>query len=263
VAATVGSTVFLLLPEAFWRQPDVSPLVSLVRACCTKQRMWRQLLLGIFAVPGKGQQQCAGLPPRPPPPHPPTHPPEQVPQLRAARRGGFGASGLFDGLLHVRFSFDRLAFGRMQGALAAAAEGQQLAAACWVPRWPQPPSAADEGRDAREVEAHSERMRQLQPTADRVAATEPALRELGSRRLNAEQRHAVAAVVCGAGRAYPFALNGPPGGMRRLCLPDSLPPPPASFASVSPATSPPDSSASPLTHPPCPLLSSTQARARL
>lgn len=50
----------------------------------------------------------------------------------------------------------------------------------------------------------------------------------------AEQRHTVAAVLCGAGRAFPFALNGPPGragavvsaapaptssGSEDLCLP--------------------------------------------
>mgnify|MGYP001810928834 CR=1 FL=1 len=38
------------------------------------------------------------------------------------------------------------------------------------------------------------------------------MHERGSQRLNEEQRQAVAAVVCGAGRAFPYALFGPPGG---------------------------------------------------
>ena len=50
-----------------------------------------------------------------------------------------------------------------------------------------------------------------QPTIQLVAEAAARLQEKGRQKLNAEQRAAVAAVVCGAGRSVPFALFGPPG----------------------------------------------------
>ena len=51
-----------------------------------------------------------------------------------------------------------------------------------------------------------------QPTMQLVEEEAARLQKKGRQKLNAEQRAAVAAVVCGAGRTAPFALFGPPGG---------------------------------------------------
>ena len=113
-------------------------------------------------------------------------------------------AGAFAGLVHVRFSFDRAGLrDRMQGALMAAAQHEAEPRAMWLP----PPIEA--GLPA--AAAALERSLVLQPDAGAVAAATAGLQERGAQRLNAEQRQAVAAVVCGAGRAFPFALFGPPG----------------------------------------------------
>ncbi len=148
----------------------------------------------------------------------------QLPQL--ARAQHLGGSGLFDGLIHVRFSFDRLALHRMHGALAQAAEKQLLAHACWLPPGEALGSLSggkgddngggnvSDGTHAGPALSTAElrRLEQLQPEAEAVAQVAGDMRERGSQRpLNAEQRQAIAAVVCGAGRAMPYALFGPPG----------------------------------------------------
>ncbi|EFN55641.1 hypothetical protein CHLNCDRAFT_133825 [Chlorella variabilis] len=169
VAATEGSTCFLLLPAAFWALPDVAPL---------------------------------------------------VPQLRTTVT--FGLSGLFDGLVHVRLSFDRLSFRRMQRALCDVVERQH---ACWIPpgdAQPQPQAGAgasgrEAARAAQEQQDRQDRLL-LQPTADEVAATVAGLQECGGQALNAEQRQAIAAVLCGAGRAHPYSLFGPPGTGKTVTL---------------------------------------------
>lgn len=137
----------------------------------------------------------------------------QVPQLRTTVT--FGLSGLFDGLVHVRLSFDRLSFRRMQRALCDVVERQH---ACWIPpgdAQPQPQAGAgasgrEAARAAQEQQDRQDRLL-LQPTADEVAATVAGLQECGGQALNAEQRQAIAAVLCGAGRAHPYSLFGPPG----------------------------------------------------
>lgn len=57
---------------------------------------------------------------------------------------------------------------------------------------------------------------QMQPTVQAVSETASSLKERGKQRLNAEQRHAVAAVLEGAGRFAPYALFGPPGRLTSL-----------------------------------------------
>lgn len=142
-AATEGDRALLLLPEAFWRAPDVAPLLA---------RLGR---------PAGGSAQLE----------------QQGP--------------LFDGLVHARFSFPREPLLAMHAALQAAAvlHGR----CCLVPPCDPQTLAA------------------LAPGAEAVAAAAAGLHERGPRRLNAEQRQAVAALVCGAGRGGPFALWGPPG----------------------------------------------------
>ena len=100
----------------------------------------------------------------------------------------------------------------MQSALGAVGQQQLEPGAVWVP----PPEAAaaaqqQEGGGSGAAEAALKRMCKLQPEAAMVAETAAGMKERGRQRLNAEQRQAVAAVVCGAGRAYPYALFGPPG----------------------------------------------------
>ncbi|KAL4423314.1 hypothetical protein ABPG77_006109 [Micractinium sp. CCAP 211/92] len=180
VAATDGSTAFLLLAPGFWIMPEVQPL---------------------------------------------------LPQL--ARAQHLGGSGLFDGLIHVRFGFDRLALHRMHGALAQAAEKQLLAHACWLPPGEALGSLSggkcdDSGGGNVSDGTHAgpalptaelRRLEQLQPEAEVVAKVAGTMRERGSQRpLNAEQRQAIAAVVCGAGRAMPYALFGPPGTGKTVTL---------------------------------------------
>jgi len=148
----------------------------------------------------------------------------QVPGL--ASTSSFGSSGLFDGLTHVRFSFDRTSLHRMHSALAAVAEQQLRPHACWLPpgdsRTAGAAGAANStggssasggthGAGALLPDEQHQRVQLLQPTADAVAQASSVLQERGSQQLNVEQRHAVAAVLCGAGRALPYALFGPPG----------------------------------------------------
>ena len=137
-----------------------------------------------------------------------------------APTSSLGNSGHFDGLVHVRFSFDRAPLRRMHQAIAAAGQQQLAQAACWLPPGgalgPQPGGSSQAGQAEALVPAQA-RLEQLQPEADSVVAVAASMQERGSQRLNAEQRQAVAAVVCGAGRAMPFALFGPPGVLS--CLP--------------------------------------------
>lgn len=206
VAATDGSTVFLLLPPAFWALPDVAPLVRWGQGCCV-------------ASTTSTRADCpvpAGHAVLPPAAERPSCPPlnrVQVPQLTSGA-AALGHSGLtFDGLCHVRFSFDRLAMRRMQQALADASKQQLDAGACWAP-----PAEAPHHRAAA-----LQRLQRLQPEAEAVADAVAGMQERGRQRLNAEQRQAVAALVCGGGRAYPYALCGPPvrwgvlGEQRRCC----------------------------------------------
>lgn len=151
----------------------------------------------------------------------------QVPYL--ARTPALSDTGLFDGLVHVRFSFDRLALQRMHAALALAADRQLVPHAIWLPSGEPMSDSGREGGSGGVAEscagagaavsagpalsqAERWRLEQLQPEAGAVAVEAGAMRERGSQRpLNAEQRHAIASVVCGAGRAMPYALFGPPG----------------------------------------------------
>ncbi|KAL4430622.1 hypothetical protein ABPG75_005878 [Micractinium tetrahymenae] len=159
----------------------------------------------------------------------------QVPHLAAAQQ--FGDTGLFDGLVHVRFSFDRLALHRMHAALADAAREQLLPHACWLPPGDGAQGCdgsgssgggggSDAATDASPAsagpalsQADLERLAQLQPEAEAVAQVAAGMQERGSQRpLNAEQRQAIAAVICGAGRAMPYALFGPPGTGKTVTL---------------------------------------------
>lgn len=170
--------------------------------------------------------------------------PPQVPSLAAAT-AALPESTHFDGLVHVRFSFDRGATRRMQQAIEAVAQQQLKTESCWLPpeEWEAAEVSAADGRKGGAAdgkagaangmasaadgtagtcsmadgasssisEAVLRRFRRLQPEADDVAAAAAGMQERGRQRLNGEQRTAVAAVVCGAGRAYPYALFGPPG----------------------------------------------------
>lgn len=51
-----------------------------------------------------------------------------------------------------------------------------------------------------------------------VDACSDAIEEAGPRRLNLEQRHAVASVLSGLGGGTPFALFGPPGTGKTVTL---------------------------------------------
>lgn len=145
----------------------------------------------------------------------------QVPQLAAAATA-LPASTHFDGLVHARFTFDRGAMRRMRHAVEKAGRQQLRDAACWVtPDDSAAPAAASPGSSrtagsssvSASRAAALQRLLQLQPEADVVAAAAAAMRERGRQQLNAEQRSAVAAVVSGAGRAFPYALFGPPGAI--------------------------------------------------
>ena len=166
----------------------------------------------------------------------------QVPRLADAASSCLPESTHFDGLVHARFSFDRGATQRMQAAVEAVAQQQVEEAACWLPpeHWEAPAgdgshasdsssgsgaalgtagseaaagaaATAAQGSEGAISDGVMQRLKQLQPDAGAVGAVAANLQERGKQRLNAEQRSAVAAVVSGAGRAYPYALFGPPG----------------------------------------------------
>ncbi|KAK9829778.1 hypothetical protein WJX72_007868 [[Myrmecia] bisecta] len=93
-------------------------------------------------------------------------------------------------LVHMRFSFDRTLLLRMHAALSASVRAD-------VALLP-------------DDEASKQIIARLPKAAD-VDAVASSIRELGAQTLNQEQRAAVAALLCGAGVAAPYALFGPPG----------------------------------------------------
>lgn len=154
----------------------------------------------------------------------------QVPLLASGQLDAPASLG-FDGLVHARLSFDRHALRRMQAAIEAASAQQLQQHAVWLPPGEAAPPALPASQqkqstqpgdgatpaaaDGPPVSAQAlERLRLLQPEADAVAQFSASMRERGGQRLNAEQRNAVAAAVCGGGRAYPYALFGPPGALQ-------------------------------------------------
>lgn len=112
----------------------------------------------------------------------------QVPMLRTAE-GSCGGPGLLDGLVHVRFGFNRVALRSMQHAVAIAAGKQQDPHTCWVPSLLTPFQPRAAGMRSREQEVGDQalraRLKLLQPQADEVAATAAALAERGKQKLNA------------------------------------------------------------------------------
>jgi hypothetical protein len=128
-----------------------------------------------------------------------------APGLAAALAAGVDPGPALDGRVHARFSFDRRPLRHMAAALRA------------LPAAPAPPSLLLPCAGAA---AHLATPPQaaLQPAAAAVDAHAAGLRERGAQRLNAEQRRAVAALVCGAARAAPYALNGPPGTGKTVTL---------------------------------------------
>lgn len=56
------------------------------------------------------------------------------------------------------------------------------------------------------------------PTLSEVQQCADGISERGARTLNAEQRLAVAALLCGAGGRVPFTLFGPPGTGKTVTL---------------------------------------------
>ncbi|KAL4522814.1 hypothetical protein Ndes2437A_g07565 [Nannochloris sp. 'desiccata'] len=117
-------------------------------------------------------------------------------------------SEAFNGRVHVRFSFDRRPFMHMQNALRAA--DRKSSNMCLVPALGSEllhtkDNAKEKMRDMQ---------RYLQPSLAQVEEIDSKLELLCGRSgapLNTEQRHAVAALIAGAGRASPYALHGPPG----------------------------------------------------
>ena len=200
MAATEGSTCFLLLPTTFWVLPDVAPLVRTLVARCCRLGQTHNLLPPLGPACCGAGMACRGTKE----PAPAQHLILCVLCLPACLAA----------CLHVRFSFDRAPLRRMQQAIAAAGQQQLAQAACWLPpggALVQQQGGSSHGGGSEAVAAEQARFDLLQPEADAVAAVAASMEEQGSQRLNAEQRQAVAAVVCGAGRAMPFALFGPPG----------------------------------------------------
>jgi hypothetical protein len=162
-AAVDGSTVFLLLPKPFWSE-------SLQ---CTR---WLVDAVGAIAR-GDGT-----VTPRP---------------TGATTLGGSNSRMQhFDGLVHVRFTFERASLQRMHAALA-------MAPVSALPCRLLPEAGRRISDDAQALA--------LLPSSTAVSSSAAALPTLGGQPLNAEQRRAVAAVLAGAGRPAPYALFGPPG----------------------------------------------------
>ena len=110
----------------------------------------------------------------------------------------------FDGRVHVRFAFDRRPLAQMRAALVSAGKFSYTRLV---------PSI--------EHLMLGERKDYMQPTLAKVeAAAEEMDGKFGHNgaRLNKEQRHAVAAVICGAGRAAPYGIHGPPGTGKTVTL---------------------------------------------
>ena len=182
-AATEGDRVFLLLPPSFWFEPDAAALLPALRAAAAAA-----------AGGGGGGNSSSSN----------NEPVQQLQEQQQQQQGEqrkqeqLSAVGAFGGLVHVRLTFDRTPLQRMHDALAAAATASPPGCTLVPPVPPQ-------------------RLAELAPKAADVAAAAAALQEGGCRPLNAEQRQAVAAVLCGGGRSAPYALFGPPGAAAVLC----------------------------------------------
>lgn len=59
------------------------------------------------------------------------------------------------------------------------------------------------------------------PSMNKVRLVAEGIQEVAAQKLNAEQRLAVASVLCGAGGSTPFALFGPPGTGKTVTLVES------------------------------------------
>eukprot|EP00887_Chlorella_sp_A99_P008046 scaffold12.g8046.t1 len=191
-AAAEGDRVFLVLPPAFWGEswPTGAPtaLLPALRAAAAAVAAAAE---GGGAGGGEAEARAAAAAAQ--------AAAERRQQGHQAAAEGVPSPPLWDGLVHVRFSFDRNPIVRMHAALAAAVAWDATLLHHPVP--PVPP----------------EQLAALAPTGKQVAAAAAGIVEAGSCRLNSEQRQAVAAVVCGAGRAAPYALFGPPGERARPC----------------------------------------------
>ncbi|PRW57862.1 helicase MOV-10 [Chlorella sorokiniana] len=207
VAATDGSTAFLLLPAEFWEQPDVAPLIphlaaassalpesthfdGLVHARFSFDRGATRRMQQAIEAAGLQQvsQDACWLPP------------DDLMEAAAAAEAKRGGSSVADG------ASGSVGDGA-SGSAAPSASGAAMAA-----------NGGNASRTSSLDEDAKHRIRQLQPGADAVAAVAANLQERGKQRLNAEQRTAVAAVVSGAGRAFPYALFGPPGTGKTVTL---------------------------------------------
>jgi putative helicase MOV10L1 len=171
VASIDGDIVHLVMPEDFW---NFSSLENSIQECAAK--------LPAGGGSSSSTKTAVTL--------------ENVPKEA------------FNGRVHVRFSFDRRPFIHMQNALRAA--DWKSSSICFVPAINSEIVKTENNAEEKMYDLQ----RYSQPSLAQVEEIESKVELLCGRSgapLNTEQRHAVSALVAGAGRASPYALHGPPG----------------------------------------------------
>ncbi|KAK9825126.1 hypothetical protein WJX81_000626 [Elliptochloris bilobata] len=206
VVATEQATCLLAAPPALWQR------VTLAAQAAAK------------SAPAQNAPSAAGngAPTGAKEPGAPAAPAAGGLRSRGEAESGAPADAGGGVLVHARFSFDRTPLRRMHAALAEAARAGDDA----IRLLPAPGRATGAGLPTHEdflnaVSAPPRRPHvhtDTLPSLAEVQQRADAIHERGARTLNAEQRLAVAAHLCGAGGRVPFALFGPPGTGKTITL---------------------------------------------
>jgi len=173
VAGIEGSSVFLLMPDCFWH---VASVHSLIR---------RALLSGTSGTSYESLKRAAAM--------------ESLEMVRKQ-------TWKFDGLSHVRFSFDRNCFRSMHDALWKTSKLLKYKYSFCLEPW------------LLNNQATMEILVEKFPSVTKVNALAQSLKQLGPVGVNEQQKQAIAAILLGGGASLPFAIYGPPGTGKTLTL---------------------------------------------
>lgn len=172
VAGIEGSSVFLLMPDCFWQVTSVNSLIQ-------------RALLSSTSPSYENLKRAAAM--------------ESLEMVHKQ-------AWKFDGLVHVRFSFDRKQFRSMHDALWKTTKLLRYKFSSCLEPW------------LLNNQATLDLLVQKLPSVTTVNALAQSLKQLGLVSVNEQQKQAIAAVLLGGGASVPFAIYGPPGTGKTLTL---------------------------------------------